>query len=148
VVLADAVHVSDHSRTLDGLQREIGGRLWLLLLSFYGVYYAAYLYLVYKILQSLPGGFCATALYSLSTHSTEWVAPAIIGMCLARNQMQHQHTDCVEYIEAMLPQASRASRMGCLTRALILHILDDATCSILSNQQVHTEIDNNVVVFG
>jgi hypothetical protein len=42
-----------------GPQREIGGRLWLLLLSFYGVYYGAYLYLVYKILQSLPGGYCA-----------------------------------------------------------------------------------------
>ena len=45
--------------TISGLQREIGGRLWLLLLSFYGVYYAAYLYLVYKILQSLPGGYFA-----------------------------------------------------------------------------------------
>jgi hypothetical protein len=42
-------------RTLPCLQREIGGSVWLLLLSFYGIYYGAYLYLVYKILQSLPG---------------------------------------------------------------------------------------------
>lgn len=48
-------------RIPNGLQREIGGRLWLLLLSFYGIYYAAYLYLVYKILQSLPGGYCFIA---------------------------------------------------------------------------------------
>jgi hypothetical protein len=37
------------------LQREIGGSLWLLLLTFYSIYYGAYMYLVYKILQSLPG---------------------------------------------------------------------------------------------
>lgn len=60
--LCDDTCPCSSSNPSSGLQREIGGRLWLLLLSFYGVYYGAYLYLVYKILQSLPGGYYTATL--------------------------------------------------------------------------------------
>ena len=103
------------------LQREIGGRLWLLLLSFYGLYYGAYLYLVYKILQSLPGmlawrwlrGFAFGPKTTL-TVSTGRFASACRAAVLTCSTADGSANQLLQTAPAMPPQPTFDA--GCLAR--------------------------------
>ena len=121
---------------LHGLQREIGGRLWLLLLSFYSIYYAAYLYLVYKILQSLPGGYCVASLGPDTEPAISSVAPSILAQYAAG--IQKQRCGRLYRLWKVVPKQYVA--LGSLPFKVCFRQIDTERLhvSVLNEQQVRT----------